>query len=149
MYGSKTTSNPVLLRSSENVTVSATTPTGTYPITVRGAVGSIVQKTTVTLTVTVSNFTISASLSSLSIQRGHQGASTITTAIMGGFNSAITLSASGLPSHTTVIFGRNPPAPGNCSSIMTITVGSGAPTGTYPVTVKGSDGGIHRPPRSN
>ena len=60
------------------------------------------------LTVTVPNFTISASPSSLSIQQGHQGTSTITTAISGGFNSAINLSASGLPAHTTASFSREP-----------------------------------------
>jgi hypothetical protein len=131
--------------STMTVTVSPTTPTGTYPITVKGTGGGIQQTTMVTLTVTGSNFTISASPSSLSIQRGHQGTATITTAISGGFNSAITLSASGLPSHTTVSFSRNPiPAPGNGSSIMTITVGSSAPTGTYPITVRGNGGGIQQ-----
>jgi uncharacterized membrane protein len=127
------------------ITVSATTPTGTYPFTVKGTGGGLQQTTTVTLTVTGSNFTISASPSSLRIQRGHQGTSTITTAISGGFNSSITLSASGVPSHTTVSFSRNPiPAPGNGSSTMTITVGSNAPTGTYPITVKGTGGGIQQ-----
>ena len=48
------------------------------------------------------NFTISASPASLSIQQGNQGTSTITTTISGGFNSAIVLSASGVPSGTTV-----------------------------------------------
>ena len=131
--------------STMTVTVEFDYADGTYPITVKGSGGGIQQTTTVMLTVTVSNFTISASPSSLSIQRGHQGTSTITTAISGGFNSAITLSASGLPSHTTVSFSRNPiPAPGNGSSTMTITLGSDAPTGTYPITVKGNGGGIQQ-----
>ena len=37
-------------------------------------------------------------------QQGNQGNSTITTTISGGFNSAISLSASGMPSGTTVSF---------------------------------------------
>src|SRR5262249_7627491 len=50
---------------------------------------------TFTVTISAPNFTISASPSSLSIAQGHQGTSTITTAISGGYNSAINLRASG------------------------------------------------------
>jgi hypothetical protein len=50
-----------------------------------------------------------------------------------------------VPSHTTVSFNRNPiPAPGSGSSTMTITVGSSTPTGTYPITVKGTGGGLQQ-----
>src|SRR5208283_3870826 len=91
------------------------------------------------------SFTLSASPASLSIQQGNQGTSTITTTISGGFNSAIGLSASGMPSGTTVNF--NPtqiPAPGAGSSTMTITVGSSTSVGTYPITVTGNGGGIQQ-----
>src|SRR5208283_18664 len=50
------------------------------------------------------NFTLSASPASLSVAQGNQGTSTISTTISGGFNSAISLSASGAPSGTTVSF---------------------------------------------
>ncbi len=130
--------------STMTITVGGSTPTGTYPITVTGNGGGIQQNTTVTLTVTgAANFTISASPASLSIQQGNQGGSTITTTVSGGFNAAISLSASGMPSGTTVSF--NPqtiPAPGSGSSAMTITVGGSTPTGTYPITVTGNGGGI-------
>jgi hypothetical protein len=100
----------------------------------------------VTLTVAAApTFTISASPASLTIMQGTQGASTITTAISGGFNSAITLSASGVPVGTTVTF--NPtsiPAPGAGTSIMTITVGSNTPMGNYSITVAGTGGGIQQ-----
>jgi len=134
--------------STMTITVGSSTPTGTYPITVTGSGGGIQQNTTVTLTVTAQqqpNFTISASPSSLTVQQGNQGTSTITTTISGGFNSAISLSASGMPSGTTVSFNPNPiPAPGAGSSMMTITVGGSTPTGTYPITVTGSGGGIQQ-----
>src|SRR5271157_5226820 len=54
------------------------------------------------------NFTLSASPSSLSVQQGNQGTSTITTTISGGFNSAVSLSTSGVPSGTSVSFNPNP-----------------------------------------
>jgi hypothetical protein len=128
------------------ITVGSSTPTGTYPITVTGNGGGIQQNTTVTLTVTAPpTFTISASPSSLSVVQGNQGTSTITTTISNGFNSAIALSASGMPSGTTVSFNPNPiPAPGSGNSTMTVTVGSSTPTGTYPITVTGNGGGIQQ-----
>src|SRR5271165_243173 len=132
--------------STMSIMVGASTPTGTYPITVTGNGGGIQQNTTVTLTVTaVPNFALSASPASLSVQQGNQGTSTITTTISGGFNSAISLSASGMPSGTTVSFNPNPiPAPGSGSSTMTIMVGASTPTGTYPITVTGNGGGIQQ-----
>src|SRR5208283_4818681 len=88
------------------------------------------------------NFTISASTASLSVQQGNQGTSTITTAISGGFDNSISLSASGMPSGTTVSFNPNPiPAPGAGSSTMTINVGASTPAGTYPITVSAFGGG--------
>jgi len=130
--------------STMTISVGSSTPTGTYPITVTGSGGGMTQSTTVTLTVTAAaSFSLSASPSSLSIVQGHQGTSTITAAISNGFNSSISLSASGVPSGTTVSFSPNPiPAPGSGSSTMTINVGASTPTGTYPITVTGSGGGM-------
>src|SRR5271166_2220010 len=92
-----------------------------------------------------SNFTISASPSSLSVVQGNQGTSTLTTAISGGFNSAISLSASGVPTGTTVSFNpQSIPAPGSGNSTMTITVGASTPVGSYPITVTGNGGGVQQ-----
>ena len=129
------------------ITVGGSTPVGTYPITVTGNGGGIQQTTTVTLTVIAAgkNFTISASPASVSIAQGDQGTSTITTTVSGGFNSPISLSASGMPMGVAVSF--NPqiiPAPGAGSSTMTIKVLRLAAQGTYPITVTGSGGGIQQ-----
>jgi hypothetical protein len=89
------------------------------------------------------DFTISASPSSVTVQQGHSGTSTISTTALNGFNNAITLSASGQPNGVTVTFGTNPiPAPGTGSSLMTMAVGAGVAPGTYPITVTGVGGGI-------
>jgi len=134
--------------STMTITVGSGTPIGTYPITVTGNGGGVQQTITVALTVTAQqqpNFTLSALPASLSVVQGNQGTSTISSVISGGFNSAITLSASGMPSGTTVSFNPNPiPSPGSGNSTMTITVGSNTPTGTYPVTVTGNGGGIQQ-----
>jgi kumamolisin len=128
-------------------TVSASTATGTYPITITGmsTSPSITQTTIISLTVTApvtSDFTISASPSSLTVSRGRSGSSTITTAVSGSFSSAISLSASGQPSGVTVSF--NPTtisAPGSGKSTMRMSVSSRASTGTYTLTVTGTGGG--------
>ena len=49
-------------------------------------------------------FTITAAPPSLTVVQGSQATSTITTAIYNGFNSAVMLTASGVPSGTTVTF---------------------------------------------
>jgi hypothetical protein len=91
------------------------------------------------------NFTLSASPASFSIGQGNQGTSTISTTVSGGFNSSITLSASGAPTGTTVSFSPNPiAASGGGNSTMTISVGASTAAGTYPITVTGNGGGIQQ-----
>jgi hypothetical protein len=118
---------------------------GTYPITVTGVGGGITHTTTVSLTVTgvAPDFTISASPASVTVTRGNSGNSTISTTALNGFNSAISLSASGQGSRVTVSFSPNPiPAPGTGSSVMTIAVGRRATRGTRTITVTGTGGGV-------
>ena len=94
---------------------------------------------------TAANFTIAAAPASLTIVQGNQGNSTITTTVNGGFNNAIALSATGVPSGTTVSFNPSTiPAPGSGTSTMTITVGVSTPVGTYPITVSGNGGGVQQ-----
>jgi hypothetical protein len=90
------------------------------------------------------DFTIAASPSSVSIaSTGGSATSTISTAVSGGFNSAISLSASGQPSGVTVSFSPTSiAAPGSGSSTMTITVAAGTAAGTSTITVTGTGGGI-------
>jgi len=89
------------------------------------------------------DFSISASPSAVSIAKGASGSSTISTAVSGGFNSAIALSASGQPAGVTVSFSpASIAAPGSGSSTMTITVASTAVAGTSTITITGTGGSI-------
>ncbi|HSP62784.1 MAG TPA: hypothetical protein VLQ90_07375 [Pyrinomonadaceae bacterium] len=91
------------------------------------------------------DFAISSSPSALTIARGSSGTSTITTTLSGSFNSAIALTASGLPAGATASFSPAAiAAPGAGSSTLTISVGSTTALGTYSVTVNGSGGGLTR-----
>src|ERR1700683_1611765 len=94
------------------------------------------------------NFSISASPTSVSVVQGGNGSSTISTAVVDGFNAAIALTASGQPTGGTVTF--NPTslaAPGSGSSSMSMAVASTTATGTYTITITGTRGGLNKTTR--
>jgi subtilase family serine protease len=94
-------------------------------------------------TSTSPTFIISASPASVSVVQGSNGTSTITTAVSGGFSSAVALTASGQPTGVTVSFSPTSiAAPGSGTSTMSIAVASTTATGTYTITVTGTSGGI-------
>src|SRR6266481_3874878 len=127
-------------------TASSTATTGTSNVTVTATGGGVTQTSTVALTISPAaapNFTISASPSSLSVVHGSTGATSISTTVSGGFNSAISLTASGLPTGVTASFSpASIAAPGSGSSTLTFTVSNTAITGTSNVTVTASGGGV-------
>jgi len=127
--------------STMGITVAASTATGTYTITVTGTSGSTTETTTVSLTVTGTSpaFTLSASPSTITVARSASGTATITSAISGGFDAAVTLSTSGVP----VTFSpKTIAAPGSGTSTMTVNVSSTAQLGNHTITVTGSGGGL-------
>jgi len=88
------------------------------------------------------DFAMSASPTSVSVAQGSSGTSSISTTVSGGFNSAVSLSASGLPTGATATFSPTSiAAPGSGSSTMTINVGASTAAGTYTVTITGTGGG--------
>jgi subtilase family serine protease len=87
------------------------------------------------------SFTLSASPSSLSVLQGSNGSSTITSTVVDGFNSAVALTASGMPAGVTATF--NPTSiTGSGSSSLNLAVASTTATGTYTITVTGTGGGL-------
>src|SRR5579864_3069537 len=130
------------------LTASSTATTGTATVTITGTSGSLVQTTTISLTVNTAaqpNFTIGASPSSVTVTQGGNGTSTITITSQNSFNSATTLSATGLPSGVTAAFSTNPvtpPANGSATSTLTLTASATATTGTATVTVTGTSGSL-------
>ena len=123
-----------------NVTTGATTPVGTYTLTITGTSGTLTHTTTVTLNVTAaaSDFTISASPTPIVIARGTSGKVTITIGAVAG-SAPVTLSLSGLPNRTNASFSPNPvSSPG--TSTLTIQVNRPAATGTWTLTITGKNG---------
>ena len=119
---------------------SATTAAGTYPLTVTGTGASATHTTSLTLTVTAppaNDFSISASPSSLSLNQGSSGTSTIGTALTSGAAQSIALSASGMPAGGSSSLSPTSVNSGG-SSTMTIGTTTTTPAGTYTVTVTGT-----------
>jgi hypothetical protein len=88
-------------------------------------------------------FTLTAAPKTITVTRGASGKVKITTAVSGGFNSAVALTASGQGSGVSVKFNPSTiPAPGSGHAAMTIHVASTATTGTRTITVTGTGGGV-------
>jgi hypothetical protein len=85
------------------------------------------------------SFSLAANPNTLGIALGSTGTSTITVTDNDGFNGAVTLSASGLPSGVTAQFAPNPTS---TTSVLTLNVGSGAALGTSTITVSGVSGSL-------
>jgi hypothetical protein len=85
------------------------------------------------------DYLLSASPASLSIAQGASGNSTITAGSLNDFNSAVSLSASGLPSGVTASFN---PTDTSTTSSLAFSAASTAATGTFPVIVTGVSGSL-------
>ncbi|HEX8836205.1 MAG TPA: S53 family peptidase, partial [Candidatus Acidoferrum sp.] len=132
--------NPATASSLLILSAAGAATTGTFTVTVTGTSGGLTATTTLAFTVNPQgNYTLSASPNSLTIVEGAGGASTITVTPQNGFNSNVTLSASGLPAGVTASL--NPGAT-TSSSTLTLTATSTAATGTVSVTITGTAGNL-------
>jgi hypothetical protein len=126
------------------LTASSTATTGgPTTVTITGTSGTTVHTATVALTVnsvSTANFTLAASPTSLSINQGASGTSTITITRT-NFTSAVAFTASGLPSGVTASF--NPASATANSTVLTLTASSTATVGgPTTVTITGTGGGL-------
>ena len=139
--GTFTPNNTTGNTSTLSVTTATTTPTGSSPLTITGASGTLSHTASVTLVVNpapAGDFTLSASPASRTINRGSSTTYTVTITRTGGFTGAVTLSVSGLGAGATATFSPNP-ATANTST-LTVTTTSTAATGTFPPTIIGASG---------
>jgi hypothetical protein len=125
-----------------SVSTSTATAVGTYTLTIRATSGPVVRSANVTLTVTApKDFSISATPSSRTVARG--ASTTYSTSIvpLQGFSSSVALSVKGLPTYVSAAFS---PASITQSgtSVLKVTVKTGARTGTYTLTITGTSGSL-------
>ena len=84
------------------------------------------------------SFTLAVKPTKLSIAPGGHGSAKVTATPSGGFDSAISLSASGQPTGVSVTFKPASIAGGSGTASMSIKVSSTAKAGTYTITIIGS-----------
>jgi len=89
------------------------------------------------------DFQISAGkLSPTIVTPGNSATSTVTVTALNGFDSAVTLSCSGLPTGVGCTFNPTTVPKGSVTSTLTITASSATAAGTYVVTVTGTSGAL-------
>ncbi len=122
------------------VSTAATTPGGSFTLTITGTSGTLVHTTTTTLVViAVPDFTLSSSPASQSVIQGASTSYTQTVAAVNGFTGAVALSVSGLPTGATGTF--NPTCvTGAGTSTLTIQTAATTPTGPFTLTITGTSG---------
>jgi len=132
----------------QSLTLSAqfTTPRGTYRLKVRATSGSLTREADLTVVVTAPppplDFTLSLNPTSLTVQQGSNGQTTLTVTPHGGFTGTVSLSLVGAPGGVTLsptavtVSGSGPVA-----QALTLSVDESVAPGTYPLQVQGTAGG--------
>jgi len=130
------TISPISLSGSGTATVSCSSSTAsTYTLTLTGTSGGIIHSTTATFTVV--DFIVSANPSTLALNTGISGTSTITITALNGFVGTVTVTTA--PSAGLSVALSTGTIRGSGTS--TLTTSSGA-AGTYTVLVKGTSGSL-------
>jgi hypothetical protein len=123
------------------VTTAASTPPGSYTITVTGTSATLAHATTVVLAVTgPGDFAITATPASRTVTRGGSASYTATVTPSGGFTGVVSFSLTGLPAGASASF--NPASVNTAgSSTLTVTTARNAARGTFTLTISGTGGG--------
>jgi subtilisin family serine protease len=121
---------------------SASLAPGTYPLTLTGTSGATVRTAPVTLVVSPPpDFSLTATPAALTVVAGTTGTATVGVGALTGFASDVALSVAGLPAAAGTA-AVSPPVVGvGGTAQLSVTALSGAPAGSYPVTVTGTGGG--------
>jgi subtilisin family serine protease len=126
------------------VTTAASLPPGTYPLTIRGASGSVTHSAGVSLVVPAPpDFSLTATPTSRSTVAGGSVTYTVSVGAIAGFSGDVSLSLSGLTAgQATWSFAPAAITGGAGSSQLTVTTAGTLAAGTYPLTLGGTSGSL-------
>ena len=129
------TSSPIQVTAAQNMAA------GTYNFNIIGSQGTFNTKFSVTVAVTANSFALSSAQNSATAAQGATSQLTVASAHQGVFNSAVSLSWTGLPSGVTAALAKSAfSAPGDGSTVTTFTAAASATPGTYTLTLTGTGG---------
>ena len=116
---------------------------GTYALTVTATGGGVTKTAPLTLLIPGTALTLNSTV--LTLKRGGTATAQLTSAMLGGFSSAVSFSAQGLPGGVTAVFSPAMlPAPGNGSTALRFSATTGATLGSTTVAVKATAGSVIR-----
>jgi hypothetical protein len=128
--------------STMTVTTGTNTPGGSWPLAITGtSTEESAHSTNVTLNVTAPDFTLSVAPSTTSIISGGTATYTVTVAALNSFAGTVSLTATGLPAGASPSFSPASISTSG-SSTLTITTMASTPTGSFTLTVTGTDGAL-------
>src|SRR5438445_1358999 len=137
--------NPSILYGNTPSTATFSSRTqGTYIVTIAGTSGSLIHTTNVVVTVVAPDtpdFTIAASVTSLTITADNPGTATITVVPKYGFDNIVDLTTTASPTGPAVMLSRTSIS-GSGSATVTTNIGSDTVAGTYTVTILGKSGNL-------
>ena len=113
----------------------------TFNLSLKATSGSFTETLSIPVVVSANSFTLTAAQSAITIKAAATGQVSVTSAHVGVFNSAITLSWT-LPSGVTAAGSKIVSAPGDGIVVTTFTVASTAKAGTYSATLTAIGGGV-------
>jgi uncharacterized membrane protein len=124
------------------VTPSATTPSGSYLLSVVGQAGSTTRAVAVQIVIRrVADFTLALAPTSVTIPAGNDAVAAVNVVPIPGSTSPfapdVTFTATGLPADAAALFDPNP---SNGLTTMRVRTSAAAATGSYKVTVTGTSG---------
>jgi PKD repeat protein len=130
--------------SSTQASADVTFPTpGTHTVTFQVADDDGATSQPATRTITVANFSLSATPNSQTIAPGGSASYPVTVAPQNGFTGTASFAITGLPAGTTATF--NPPSvTGSGSTTLGISTTTSIQSGTYPLVVTGTSGPVTR-----
>jgi len=115
---------------------------GPYNFNIVGNQGTFTTKFAVNVAVTANSFGLTAATSGLTITQGTTGQTSVASMHKGAFNSAVSLSWSGLPTGVSAALAKSAfAAPGDGTTVTIFTATANATPGTYTVILTGTGGG--------
>ena len=125
------------------ITVGSSAAGGTYALTVTATGGGVTK--TATLTLSIPGTALSAKSTALTLKRGGTATAQLTSAMLGGFSSAVSFAVQGLPAGVTAVFTpATLPAPGNGGTALKLSATSAAALGAATLVVKATAGNVVR-----